>query len=78
MHVQPGARRTGVAGVHGAALKVALAAPPVDGKANAALRAFLADAFDVPLARVTIVRGTTSRDKVVRIDAPVARPDHGW
>jgi len=78
VHVQPGARRTGVAGVHGAALKIALAAPPVDGKANAALRAFLAAAFDVPLARVTIVRGATSREKIVRIDAPVARPDRGW
>lgn len=76
--MQPGARRTAVAGVHGVALKVALAAPPVDGKANAALRLFLAEAFEVPLARVTIVRGATSREKVVRIDAPVARPDRAW
>ena len=78
LHVRPGARRSGVEGVHGCALKLSLAAPPVDGKANAALCAFLADAFDVPLGRVTVVRGATSRHKVVRIDAPVARPDRGW
>lgn len=76
--MQPGARRTGIAGLHAGALKVRLQAPPIDGKANAALRAFLATAFDVPLSRVTIVRGETSRDKVVRIDAPRARPDVEW
>jgi uncharacterized protein (TIGR00251 family) len=78
VHVQPGARRTEVAGLYGAALKLRLAAPAVDGKANAALRAFLADAFDVPLRHVTLVRGETSRDKVVRIEAPVRRPDRDW
>jgi uncharacterized protein (TIGR00251 family) len=75
LHVQPGAKRTEVTGLHGAALKVRLAAPPVEGKANAALRAFLADAFGVPLRNVTIVRGEASREKVVRIEAPARRPD---
>lgn len=78
LHVQPGARRTEVAGVHGDALKLRLAAPPVDGKANAALRAFLADAFGVPQRQVTLLRGETSRDKVVRVEAPVLRPDREW
>jgi len=78
LHVQPGARRTAVAGTHGDALKVRLAAPPVDGKANAELVRFLADAFDVPLRSVAILRGETSRDKTVRIAAPRARPDRGW
>ena len=78
LHVQPGARRTAVAGRHGAALKIRLAAPPVEGRANAALRAFLADAFGVPLRNVVLVRGETARDKVVRIEAPARRPDREW
>ncbi len=78
LHVQPGAKRTEVAGTHGDALKVRLAAPPVDGKANAELLRFLAEAFGVPLRHVTLVRGETSRQKVVRIARPAARPDAGW
>ena len=78
LHVQPGAKRTEAAGTHGDSLKIRLAAPPVDGKANAELVRFLADAFDVPQRQVTIVRGETSRQKSVRIDAPAARPDREW
>lgn len=75
VHVQPGAKRTEIAGRHGDALKIRLAAPPVDGKANDALIAFLAESFGVPRRRVTLLRGAKSRDKVVRIEAPAARPD---
>ena len=78
LHVQPGAARTQVSGTHGDALKIRLAAPPVDGKANAELVRFLAEAFGVPLRQVTIVRGETSREKTVRIDAPALRPDRDW
>ena len=78
LHVQPGASRTEVAGTHGDALKVRLAAPPVDGKANAELLRFLAEAFGVPRRNVTLVRGETSRAKIVRIARPVARPDLSW
>ncbi len=78
LHVQPGAKRTGAAGEHGGALRIRLAAPPVDGKANAELVRFLAEAFGVPLRQVTIVRGETSRRKTVRIDAPALRPDRDW
>jgi uncharacterized protein len=78
LHVQPGAKRTEVAGVHGTALRIRLAAPPVDGKANAELARFLADVFGVPLRNVTLVRGDASRQKAVRIEAPARRPDHGW
>jgi uncharacterized protein (TIGR00251 family) len=78
LHVQPGAGRTAVAGTHGAALKLKLAAPPVDGKANAELLRFLADAFGVPLRNVALERGMASRTKVVRIEAPVRRPDRAW
>lgn len=75
LHVQPGAARTEVAGLHGDALKVRLAAPPVDGKANAELLRFVADAFGVPLRAVEIVRGASSRSKVVRVRSPSTRPD---
>jgi uncharacterized protein len=78
VHVQPGAKRTEVAGVHGDALKIRLAAPPVEGRANAALLRYLADAFGVPQRAVALVRGETSRQKTVRITAPQARPDREW
>jgi hypothetical protein len=78
LHVQPGAKHTEVAGLHGAALKIRLAAPPVDGQANDELRRFLAEAFGVPLRSVTLLRGATSRAKVVRIASPRLRPDRAW
>ena len=82
LHVQPGASRTEIAGTHGVAgdmrLKLRLAAPPVDGKANAELLRFLAEAFGVPLRQVVLVRGATSRQKSVRIESPARRPDHDW
>lgn len=65
VRVQPRARRSGVAGVYGEALKVALRAPPVDGAANAALTAFLAELCGVPGRSVQIVSGQASRDKRV-------------
>jgi uncharacterized protein (TIGR00251 family) len=78
LHVQPGAKRTEVAGVHGDALKIRLAAPPVDGKANAQLVRFFAEMFGVQSRSVTLLRGETSRQKTVRIDHPALRPDREW
>ncbi|HEV8097080.1 MAG TPA: DUF167 domain-containing protein [Burkholderiales bacterium] len=78
IHAQPGAKKTDVAGVHGAALKIRLAAPAVEGKANAELRRFLADAFGVPLKNVALVRGETGRRKTLRIAFPAAQPDRDW
>jgi uncharacterized protein len=82
LHVQPGAKRTEVVGVHGesaqARLKIRLAAPPVDGKANAELLRFLAAAFGVALRAVTLVRGETSRQKTVKVTRPALRPDLDW
>lgn len=82
IHARPGARSTSVAGVHGegsqARLKIALAAPPIDGQANAALLSFLADAFGVTQRNVTLLRGATGRRKTVRVAAPRLRPDHDW
>ena len=65
--VQPRASRCAVAGLCGNALKIALTAPPVDGKANAALCAFLAEKCDCPKSAVSIVLGMTSRNKTVEI-----------
>ena len=67
LHVRPRASRTGLAGLHGDAIKVRLAAPPVDGAANAELVRFLAELLGVPKAAVEIVSGETGRRKVVRI-----------
>jgi uncharacterized protein len=78
VHAQPGAKRTEVTGVHGNALKVRVASPPVEGKANDALLAFLAEAFGVAKRDVTLVQGETSRRKTVRISAPTRRPDRDW
>jgi uncharacterized protein len=68
VRVLPRAKRTEIAGRRGAAILVRLAAPPVDGAANAALVAFLADRLGLPQRQVTIARGAASRDKVVAID----------
>jgi uncharacterized protein (TIGR00251 family) len=67
VHVQPRASRTEVTGWHGDAVKIRLAAPPVDGAANAALIAFLAERLGVPRAAVTVVAGATARRKRVAI-----------
>ncbi len=67
LHVQPGARVTQWAGRHGDAFKLRLAAPPVEGRANAALLRFLADAFEVPLRQVTLLSGAQGRQKRVAI-----------
>ena len=68
LHVQPGAKKTEFSGLHGEALKLRLAAPPVDGKANAALIAFLAKFCGVPKNAVSLLSGETSRQKIVRIE----------
>lgn len=62
------------AGIHGNALKIRLTAPPVDGKANAALVAFLAEAFGVAKQQVALLRGKTGRTKKLRIQAPTRIP----
>lgn len=68
LHVQPGAKKTEFSGTYGNAIKLRLAAPPVDGKANACLIAFLADYFRVPKRSVALLNGETSRSKLVRIE----------
>lgn len=67
LHVQPGAKKTDCAGLHGDALKIRLAAPPVDGKANTALIEFVADRLGLPKSAVTLKSGQTSRCKVLEL-----------
>jgi len=71
--VQPRASRTRVVAEHGGRLKIQLAAPPVDGEANAALVAFLADALGVRRSDVSLVRGEAGRRKTVRVVGADAR-----
>jgi uncharacterized protein len=68
VRVIPRARRDEIAGDRGGRLLIRLTAPPVDGAANAALCRFIARRVGVPVRRVSIVRGQTSRDKVVRVE----------
>jgi len=65
LHVQPGAKRSAAAGLHGERLKLRIAAPAVDGRANDALIAFVAERLGVPKARIAVARGGRSRDKLV-------------
>jgi uncharacterized protein (TIGR00251 family) len=68
VYVQPRAARTVVAGEHDGAIKIRLAAPPVDGAANAALVEFIAERLDIARSRVRVAAGHTSRRKVIEID----------
>jgi hypothetical protein len=68
VHVQPGARQTGWAGRHGEAFRLRISARAVDGQANAACVAFLAAAAGVSRARVILVHGARSREKLFRIE----------
>jgi uncharacterized protein (TIGR00251 family) len=72
VHVQPNATRTEYAGVHGEALKFRVAAPPVEGAANEALCAFLAERFGIPRSAVAVRAGHGSRRKRVLLKAVCA------
>jgi uncharacterized protein len=67
VRVQPRASRTGIAGTHGDALRIALAAPPIDGRANDELLRYFADLFHVSRTAVNILAGENGRNKVIRI-----------
>ncbi len=76
LHVQPGAKRSEVAGLHGDALKIRLAAPPIEGRANEALLKFIAESFGVPLRQVELKQGGQSRHKVVAITGSKIEPEN--
>jgi hypothetical protein len=67
-HVIPNAKIDKVIGEHGDAIKIKLRAPAVEGKANTALRRFLAEKLSIPQRAIVLERGERSRDKVLRID----------
>lgn len=67
LRVQPGAKRTSVIGLLGDQLKIAVQAPPVDGRANEALLKWLCSQFGAKNAQVTLISGQASRDKRVMI-----------
>lgn len=70
--VVPNARRSGADGLHDGALRVRLAAPPVDGKANEALIEWVAESLGLPRRAVTLVRGQTSRRKWLALEGSMA------
>ncbi len=70
--VHPRAKKDAIAGEIGEALKVALTAPPVEGKANEACIRFFAELLSVPRSSVTIAAGETSRNKVIRVNGLTA------
>jgi uncharacterized protein (TIGR00251 family) len=74
VRVQPRASRTEFAGVIGDRLRVRLNAPPVDGRANAALVEFVAETCGIARSRVTLERGLTGRDKCLRLHGVSAVP----
>lgn len=67
VRVQPRASKTEISGEHDEALKLRIAAPPVDGKANQECRRFLAKTLGISASSVEIVSGESSRDKVIRV-----------
>ena len=74
VRVQPRAARDEIVGPLGDALKIRITAPPVEGRANAHLLRFLAEVFQVPQSRITLVSGGSGRSKRLRIDDPIALP----
>jgi len=74
LHVQPGAKRSEITGLYADALKIRLAAPPVEGQANEALLKFIAGIFAVPLRNIELLQGSQSRHKVVSISGSSIEP----
>lgn len=72
LSVQPNARKTEVVGLHEGALRVKLAAPPIDGQANAVLTAWLAKELGLAKRAVQLRRGAAARHKQLDIEAPMA------
>ncbi|WP_299793840.1 DUF167 family protein YggU [uncultured Shewanella sp.] len=75
LYIQPKASRDQIVGVHGEEVKIAITAPPVDGKANAHLIKYLSKAFKVPKGDIVILKGALGRHKQVRILSPRLIPE---
>lgn len=75
LHVQPGAKRSEIVGLHGEALKIKLAAPPLEGRANDALLKFVSGLFAVPLRNTELKQGGQSRHKIVAVTGSRIAPE---
>lgn len=73
LHIQPGAKKNEIVGRHGDAIKIRLKARAVEGKANTALVEFLAETLNIAKSKIEIVKGLSSRQKLVSIDGDVER-----
>ncbi|MBI2893107.1 MAG: YggU family protein [Deltaproteobacteria bacterium] len=78
VRVQPRSRKTAMTGTEGDRVKIALQAPPVDGKANEALVRFLAEELGVGRSSVEILRGETGRNKTVRVYGVTREKVEAW
>jgi hypothetical protein len=67
VRMHPGARKNAITGIYAEALKISLTSPPIDGRANDALIAFLSEALHLPRARITLLTGGTNRFKTLHI-----------
>lgn len=67
VYVQPGAKKTTIAGMHGEHLKISLNAPPVDGAANQALIKFIAECLAIKMKDIQLIRGEKSRIKTLEL-----------
>lgn len=75
LHVQPRARRDGIAGLHDERLKIRITAPPAEDKANRHLVQFLAQEFGVPRSQVELISGQRGRDKRIAVHDPQRTPE---
>lgn len=74
LYIQPKASRDKIVGLHGDEIKIAITAPPVDGKANSHLSKYLAKQFKVAKGQIVIEKGELGRHKQVRIIQPMVIP----
>ncbi len=72
VRVQPRARKTAITGIFGTAIKIALSAPPIEGRANEELIEFFAELFRVPRSSIQVLSGAQSRTKVIAIAGRMA------
>lgn len=73
LHIQPGAKRSEIVGLHGDALKIRIASLPVDGRANETLLAFLATTLGIPKRQLDLIAGDSSRKKRVAVTGMTAK-----
>jgi hypothetical protein len=73
VRVQPRSKRESIESIQDGVVRIRVSAPPIDGKANEAVRRLIAKSLNVPRSRVTLVKGSKSRDKVFEISGMYSR-----